>query len=310
MAALLARRLLVLIPVLFGVTVLVFSALYAIPGDPARVLLFGTSATPQAIARLRAELGLNQPFYAQYWHYLENLLHGNLGYSYATRQPVATEIGIQLQYTIQLAATALVVALAVGIPLGIISGLRPNGWIDKLATGVAVLGVAVPYFWLAILLVLLFAVKLHVLPAVGTGPPDSIILPAISLGWGFASIIARLLRNSLIEVYQTPFILVARAKGLSGWYVLTRHALRNAAASTLTVLGLQLGYLLAGAVAIEVIFGRPGIGSLLVTSIGQKDVPTVQGTVLLVAVTYLVANLLVDVFQGVLDPRIRTGGAR
>lgn len=304
------RRLLVTVPVLFGITLLVFSILHAIPGDPAQILLFGSSPTPGQVAALDKQLGLNGSFPAQYWRYLDQLLHGNLGYSYSSQQTVASEIGSQLPYTINLTIAALVVALGVGIPLGIIAGVRPGGVADKLATGVSVLGVAIPYFWLAILLILLFAVKLRLLPALGTGSADSIVLPAIALGWGFAAIITRLLRNNLIEVYERPFMLVARAKGGSEWYLLWRHAMRNAVASTVTIVGLQVGYLLAGAVAIEVIFGRPGLGAFLVARIQEKDIPSIQGVVLLVAITYLVVNLLVDVTHALLDPRIRQGWSR
>lgn len=303
------RRLVVAVPVLVGVTLLVFSVLQLIPGDPAQILLFGSNPTPQAVANLRHQLGLDQPFMLQFLHYLGRLLSGNLGYSYVSQQKVASEIAQHLAYTINLTIGGLVVALGVGLPLGIIAGLRPHSLVDKLATGVAVLGISVPYFWLAILLVLIFSVKLGWLPSLGTGSPQAIILPALSLGWGFAAIIARLLRNSLIDVYQRPFMLVARAKGLSGRQLLFRHALRNGVSSTVSVVGLQFGYMLAGAVAIEVIFGRPGIGSLLVTSIQEKDIPTIQGIVLLVAVTYLIVNLAVDVSQALLDPRIRRARA-
>jgi peptide/nickel transport system permease protein len=304
------RRILVTLPVLLGITLLVFSILYVIPGNPAQILLFGSGATPQQIANLDHQLGLNGSFFAQYWRYLDQLLHGNLGYSYSSSQTVASEVGSQLPYTIQLALAGLVVALGVGVPLGIVAGIRPGGALDKVATGVSVLGIAIPYFWLAILLILVFAVKLHWLPALGTGSADSLVLPAIALGWGFAAIITRLLRNNLIEVYQQPFMLVARAKGVSAWQLLWRHAMRNAVASTVTIVGLQIGYLLAGAVAIEVIFGRPGIGSFLVQRIQEKDVPSIQGVVLLVAVTYLLVNLLVDIAHGLLDPRIRQGWSR
>jgi ABC-type dipeptide/oligopeptide/nickel transport system permease component len=304
------RRLLVTLPVLLGITLLVFSILYVIPGNPAQILLFGSGATPQQIANLDRELGLNGSFLVQYWHYLVQLAHGNLGYSYSSSQTVASEVGSQLPYTVDLSLAALAVALGVGVPLGIIAGVRPGGVIDKVATGVAVLGVAIPYFWLAILLILVFAVKLRWLPALGVGSSDALILPAIALGWGFAAIIARLLRNNLIEVYERPFMLVARAKGVSEWQLLWRHAMRNAVASTVTIVGLQVGYLLAGAVAIEVIFGRPGIGSFLVQRIQEKDVPSIQGVVLLVAVAYLLVNLLVDIAHGLLDPRIRQGWTR
>jgi peptide/nickel transport system permease protein len=304
------RRLVVTLPVLLGITLLVFSILYVIPGNPAQILLFGSSPTPQQISNLDHQLGLNGSFLAQYWRYLVQLIHGNLGYSYSSQQTVVSEIGSQLPYTLDLSLAALVVALGVGVPLGIVAGIRPGGVMDKVATGVAVLGVAVPYFWLAILLVLVFAVKLGWLPALGTGSADALILPAVALGWGFAAIIARLLRNNLIEVYQRPFMLVARAKGISQWDLLWRHAMRNAVASTVTIVGLQVGYLLAGAVAIEVIFGRPGIGSFLVQRIQEKDVPSIQGVVLLVAVAYLLVNLLVDIAHGLLDPRIRQGWSR
>jgi peptide/nickel transport system permease protein len=310
MTSFIIRRLLVTLPVLLGITLLVFSILYVIPGNPAQILLFGSGATTQQIANLDHQLGLSGSFLSQYWHYLDRLVHGNLGYSYSSQQTVASEIGSQLPYTINLSLAALAVALGVGVPLGIIAGVRPGGVIDKVATGVAVLGVAVPYFWLAILLILVFAVKLGWLPALGTGSADSLILPAIALGWGFAAIIARLLRNNLIEVYQRPFMLVARAKGCSGWTLLWRHAMRNAVASTVTIVGLQIGYLLSGAVAIEVIFGRPGIGSFLVARIQEKDVPSIQGVVLLVAVAYLAVNLLVDIVHGLLDPRVRRSWAR
>jgi peptide/nickel transport system permease protein len=304
------RRLLMVVPVLFGITVLVFSILHLIPGNPAQILLFGSNATPQQVAALDRQLGLSGSVFSQYGNYLVQLLHGNLGYSYSSNQTVVAEISSQLPYTINLALGGLVVALGVGIPLGIVAGVRPGGITDKVATGVAVLGVAIPYFWLAILLVLLFAVKLRILPALGTGSVKALILPSIALGWGFAAIIARLLRNNLIEVYERPFMIVARAKGLSEWRLLWQHAMRNAVSSTVTIVGLQFGYLLAGAVAIEVIFGRPGLGAFLVARIQEKDIPSIQGVVLLVAVVYLVVNLLVDVAHGVLDPRIRRSWSR
>ena len=304
------RRLLMVVPVLFGITVLVFSILHLIPGDPAQILLFGSNATPQQVANLDKQLGLSGSIFSQYGNYLVQLLHGNLGYSYSSNQTVVAEISSQLPYTINLALGGLVVALGLGIPLGIVAGVRPGGITDKVATGVAVLGVAIPYFWLAILLVLLFAVKLRILPALGTGSVKALILPSVALGWGFAAIIARLLRNNLIEVYDRPFMIVARAKGLSEWRLLWQHAMRNAVGSTVTIVGLQFGYLLAGAVAIEVIFGRPGLGAFLVARIQEKDIPSIQGVVLLVAVVYLVVNLLVDVAHGLLDPRIRRSWSR
>ena len=304
MIAFVARRLLVAVPVLLAVTLLVFSILQLIPGDPAQILLFGSNPTPEAVANLRQQLGLDDSFLVQYARYLGNLVTGDLGFSFVTQQSVGYEIVTYLPYTLNLTFAAIAVALLIGVPLGIVSGLRPGTLLDSLATGVAVLGIAIPYVWLAMMLVFVFAVKLGILPSLGTGSVRALILPAISLGAGFAAIIARLLRNSIIEVYQRPYMLVARAKGLSGTALLVRHALRNAAASTVTIVGLQFGYMLAGAVAIEVLFGRPGLGSFLVARIQSKDVPAIQGVVLLVAVVYVLVNLLVDVLYGYLDPRI------
>ena len=199
----------------------------------------------------------------------------------------------------------MAVAVLVGAPLGIVAGVRPHSWIDHVATGVAVLGVAIPYFWLALILILILAVHLHWLPSLGEGSPQAIVLPALSLGWGSAAIIARLLRNNLIDIYQQPYLHVARAKGLSGWKVLRKHAIKNALIPVVTILGLQFGNMLSGAVAIEVIFGRRGIGSYLVSAIQAKDIPAVQGIMLFIAVIYIVINLIVDVTYGLLDPRIR-----
>jgi ABC-type dipeptide/oligopeptide/nickel transport system permease component len=299
------RRVLVAIPVLFGVTLLAFSIIHLIPGDPAQIMLFGSNPTPQQIQNLRVELGLTQPYPIQYLDYLGRLIHGDLGQSFISSEPITHEIATQFPDTLALTIAAMVVAVLIGAPLGILAGARPHTWLDHLATGVAVLGVAIPYFWLALVLILLLAVRLHVLPSLGEGSPQAIILPALSLGWGFAAVIARLLRNNLIEIYHRPFMQVARAKGLSGWRVLTKHAVKNALLPVVTILGLQFGNLLSGAVAIEVIFGRRGIGSYLVSAIQAKDIPAVQGIMLFIAVIYIVINLVVDVTYGLLDPRIR-----
>lgn len=304
------RRLVVALPLLVGVSLLVFAILRLIPGDPAQILLFGSNPTPAAVAALRHQLGLDQTPVAQYWLYLQRLLHGDLGYSYVTNGPVLTEIRTRLPYTINLALAALGVAVVLGFVTGVAAGLRPGSLLDRFATTVSVLGLAVPYFWLAQLLVLVFAVHLRWLPALGVGSPQAIILPALALGLGFAAIITRLLRSSLIEVYQQPYLLVARAKGLAPTRLLLRHAMRNAIGSVVTVIGLQIGNLFGGAVAIEIIFGRPGLGQYLVSSIQQKDIPAIQGVVLFVAVVYIAVNLLVDVAHGLLDPRVRTGWAR
>src|SRR3954454_5592198 len=288
MLSFLARRVLAAVPVLLGVVLLVFLILRLIPGDPAQILLFGTNATPERVAELHRQLGLDRSVVVQFGTFLADLLRGDLGFSYSSHGPVATEIAARLPYTINLAVGALLVALLVGVPTGIIGGLKPGSLADRAATAFSVLGLAVPYFWLAQLLILVFAVHLGVLPALGVGGTPALILPSLSLGVGFAAIITRMLRAALIDVYSTPYILVARAKGLSPSRVLVSHALRNAGSSVTTILGLQIGNLLAGAVATEVIFGRPGLGNYLVQQIQLKDVPTIQGIVLFIAVAYIV----------------------
>jgi peptide/nickel transport system permease protein len=309
MLSFLGRRVLAAIPVLLGVIVVVFLILRLIPGDPAQALLFGTNATPEQVEQVRESLGLTKSLPEQFWIYLVQLLHGNLGYSYITHMSVVSEIAARMPDTAELAGCALLIALIVGIPTGIVGGLWPGSAGDRIARGFSVLGLAVPYFWLAQLLVLAFAVDLHWLPALGTGGVNALVLPALSLGLGFAAIITRMLRTSLIEVYKQPYLLVARAKGLSPGRVLFRHAFRNGMSSVTTILGLQIGNLLAGAVATEVIFGRPGLGSYLVSQIQSKDIPSIQGIVLFIAIAYIVINILVDAIHGLLDPRVRKAWA-
>ncbi|HEY1365912.1 MAG TPA: ABC transporter permease [Gaiellaceae bacterium] len=300
-----ARRVAAFVPVLVGVSLLVFGILRLIPGDPARILLFGTQPTQEQLEQLRQQLGLTRSLPHQYAVYLENLFRGDLGTSFTTAQPVSHDILQRLPSTLALAGAAMLVAIGIGIPLGIVAGMRPGGIVDRLATGVSVLGLAVPYFWLAFLLILLFAVRLRWLPSLGTGSPQAIILPALSLGIGFASVITRLMRSSLIDTYQQPYVKLARAKGLSERAVLFRHAMPNALVSVVTILGIEFGAMVSGAVVIEVVFGRPGLGSYLVTAIQDKDIPAVQGTVLVISVLYLVINLCVDLTYGLLDPRVR-----
>jgi len=307
---LIARRLAISLPVLLGVTVLVFLILHLIPGDPAQIMLFGSRPTPQQIEQLRGQLGLNQPLPVQYALYIERLVHGDLGQSFITGRPTVDEIAQRLPDTLELTLAAMLVAVVIGMPIGIVGGVRPGSWADRLGSGFAVLGVAVPYFWFALVLILLFAVDLRVLPSLGEGSWNAIILPAVSLGWGLSAIIARLLRNNLVEIYQQPYMQVARAKGLSERMMLYGHALKNALIPVVTILGLQFGNVLSGAVVVEVIFGRPGIGSYLVQAIQAKDIPVVQSVVLFIAVIYILINLVVDLAYGILDPRIRLSWVR
>ena len=310
MVQLLARRLGIAVPVLFGVTLLVFLILHLIPGDPAQILLFGSNPTPAQIAHLRTQLGLDQPLPLQYVEYLGRLLHGDLGTSFITGRPIAEEIARRFPDTLELTLASMLVAVLIGVPVGIVGGLRPRSLADRLSSGLAILGVGVPYTWFALVLVLVFAVQLRVLPSLGEGSWNSLILPAVSLGWGLSAIIARLLRNNLVEIYRQPYMQVARAKGLSERMLLSRHALKNALIPVVTILGLQFGNVLSGAVVVEVIFGRPGIGSYLVQAIQSKDIPAVQSVVLFIAVLYLLINLVVDLAYGLLDPRIRLSWVR
>jgi peptide/nickel transport system permease protein len=304
------KRILASIPVLVGVTILLFLVLHLIPGDPAQILLFGSHPSAEQLQQLRERLGLNQPLPEQYVHYLGQLLHGNLGRSFQSNSTISSEIAARFPATLRLTLAGMAVAIIVGLPLGILAGSRPGTLLDRAGTGIAVLGIAVPYFWLALILVLVFAVHLNWLPALGVGSPKAIILPAVSLGIAFAAAIARVIRSSLIEALQQPYILVARAKGLSERAIVFRHALKNAFISVVTILGLQFGAMISGAAVIEVIYARPGLGSYLVSAIQAKDIPAVQGTVLFIAVVYLVINICVDITYGVLDPRIREGWGR
>lgn len=297
------RRLLLAIPVLIGATIITFATLHLIPGDAARTLLFGTNASPQDVTNLRHQLGLDRSVVSQYLTYLGNLLHGDLGRSYINHVTVGSEISSRLASTAVLTLAALVVALVVGVPAGLIAGTHPGGWIDRVATSGAVLGVAIPYFWLGLILVLVFAVRLGWFPSLSGDGLQGIALPAVALGWGFAAMIARLLRGGLIAAYGQPFVTAARARGLGSGRILATTVLRNACGPAVTALGVQIGQMLAGAVAIEVIFGRTGLGSLLFNAIGSKDIPTIQGGVLFIAVVYVLLNLLVDVAKAVIDPR-------
>jgi peptide/nickel transport system permease protein len=299
------QRFIATIVVLFGVSVLVFAILYLMPGDAAQTLLFGSQATPEQIEALRHTLGLDRPLIVQYVDYMGHVLRGDLGTSYVTRRSVSDEIIGQFPATLRLTAAGMFVALAIGLPTGILAAIRRGTWVDNVASGISVLGVAIPNFWLAVLLTLLFSVKFKIFPVLGSGSIRAIILPAIALGWGFAAIITRLVRASMIEVLSQPYVTTARAKGLTERVVIVSHALKNAMIPVLTIIGLQVANLLSGAVVVESIFARQGIGTLAVRAIQSKDIPMIQGITLFVAVIYVLINLLVDLGYAVLDPRIR-----
>jgi peptide/nickel transport system permease protein len=299
------RRIVVALVVLWGAATVVFVLLRMLPGDPAETMLAGSGASPEAIAQVRHELGLDAPLPVQYGRYMSSLLRGELGRSLFSDRPVALSIAEQVPATLQLAAAALAVAVVLGLSLGILAALRAGTWIDRAALGVAVLGASVPVFWSGLLLIWVFSVGLNWLPATGAGSWRQLVMPAAVLGLVGAGPIARLVRASLLDALRADYIMVARAKGLPESAVIGRHALRNAIIPTLTLIGLQAGFLLGGTVVTEAVFARPGLGRLVVTAILWKDLPIVQGVVLLIAATYVLINLLVDVATVALDPRLR-----
>ncbi len=304
MARFIGRRLITTLSVLWGVATLVFVVMRLLPGDPAALMLAEGGGSVEAIAELRAELGLDAPILVQYAQYLFRLLRGDLGRSLFTHRPVVTTIVEQLPSTIELAIVAMILAIGLGIVLGVLAAVRHGTWLDILATTVSVTGVSVPIFWSALLLIWLFGLELRLLPATGQGGLAHLIMPALVLGFASSGAIARLVRTSLLEVFDQDFINTARAKGLRERTLLVRHALKNALIPVITIIGLQFSFLLGGTVVVEVVFSRPGIGRLLVNAILWKDFPIVQGVVLLGALVYTLVNLTIDVAYAYLDPRI------
>jgi ABC-type dipeptide/oligopeptide/nickel transport system permease component len=299
------RRLLSFIPVLLGVVTIAFLLMRLLPGDPAAIMLSKSGASAEQIRELRVSLGLDQPIYVQYWAFLSGIARGDFGTSIWEHRPVMTLIGEQLPSTLQLALAALLLSLAVGITLGILAAIYRDSWIDRLSVMVAVLGVSMPMFWSGLLLILLFGATLNWLPVIGQGGLKHLILPAATLGFACVGTITRTVRSSMVEVLQQEYVTTARSKGLTPLAVVWKHALPNALIPAVTLVGLQFGWLLGGTVVIETVFSRQGLGQLLVQAILWKDLPLVQGAVLVTAVMYLVVNLIVDLTYGLLDPRIR-----
>ena len=300
----LLRRLLLTIPVLLGVATLVFSLIHFIPGDPAQAML-GEGASPEDVAQLRARLGLDRPLLVQYGSFLQGLVRGDLGVSLRNDQPVLQQILERMPATAELAFASMAVAVLIAVPLGIIAAVWRGTFVDYSAMTLSLVGISVPNFWLGPLLAIVFAVELGWLPVGGRGTPAHLVLPAVTLGAALAAILARMTRASLLEELREPYVLAARAKGVSRIRAILRHAFRNSLIPIVTILGLQFGVVLTGAVITETIFAWPGIGRLLIQSISFRDYPTVQGCVLLIAVTYVGVNLLTDLTYGFIDPRIR-----
>lgn len=315
------RRVLAALPSIFGVIVIVFLMVRLAPGDPA-LLLAGEFATPELLRATRERLGLDKPWFinteafieqgnpvalfdTQFTAFIVNLAQGDLGRSTRTRSPVIVELRNYFPATIELAVGAIVVALLIGIPAGLIAAVRPNTLIDYLATLGALIGVSMPVFWFGLLAILFFSVQLGWFPVAGRGTLAHLVLPAITLGTGSAAIITRMTRSAMLEVLSQDYVRTAKAKGLANRVVINKHALRNALIPVVTITGLQFGTLMAGAVLTETVFTWPGLGSLLVTSILARDYPVVQGAVLLIAISFIAINLLVDMLYGAIDPRIR-----
>jgi ABC-type dipeptide/oligopeptide/nickel transport system permease component len=283
----------------------VFFILHILPGDPVDVMLYEFGASAERLAEMRQQMGLDRPVWTQYWYFLRDALRGDLGRSLFTNQPITQAILEQLPGTLELAFAGLLIAVILGVYLGVISAIYHNTWVDVAATVYSVLGISLPLFWLGLLAIMIFSLKLRLLPAAGSGSFRHLILPAVVLGMGSAAVISRLVRSSMLEVMRQDYIITARAKGLRERLVIFRHGLRNALIPVITIIGLQFSGLLGGAVITETVFSRRGIGTLAVEAVQGQDFQMVQGTVLFAAVGYVVMNLVVDIFYGFLDPRIR-----
>ncbi|MDI6771263.1 MAG: ABC transporter permease [bacterium] len=303
MWAYIVKRLLLSIPVIFGVAFMVFAMVRIVPGDPARIIA-GEAATQEIVEGIRKDMGLDRPLLRQFATFIGNVMRGDFGRSVRSKAPVAGEVAARLPNTIRLATAGLFVAVVVGVSAGIISAIRPYSWMDTVVMLVALAGLSMPVFWSGLMLILIFAVWLGWLPAVGTGGMAHLVLPAVTLGMSTAAIIARMSRSSMLEVLRSDYIRTARAKGLAEAAVVNRHAFRNALIPVITVVGLQMGTLLSGAVLTETVFAWPGIGRLLVEGILARDYPIVQASVLVVAMAFVMVNLMVDVLYAVVDPRI------
>lgn len=307
------RRIIQMVIVIFFFSMLVFTIIRMVPGDPATMMFPIDEMTPEAVAQVRHEMGLDKPIPVQYLAWLKEVSRGNFGVSWRSKQPAMKLIGERLPATLVLAGAAILVALLITVPLGIASGVRPHSLIDNLATAFSLAGIATPSFWLGLMLILLFAVTWRVLPASGYTPLSTdltqglrrLIMPALTLGVSYAAPLTRFLRTGLLDVMSADYIRTARAKGLRERRVVLGHALKNAMLTVVTVLGMQIGALIGGAIVTESVFAWPGIGRLLLDSIVKRDYGVLQGVVLFVCASYMIINLLVDILYAYLDPRIR-----
>ena len=313
MGTFIGRRVAAMVPLLVLITLGVYALVLLIPGDPARTLAGGLHAQPSEIARVRHQLHLDEPFFAQYWRWVTHAVRGDLGVSLFEHESVASAISSRFPLTLSLALGGLVVSILIGLPVGVLAGTRPGTVADRSATVASSAGIAVPDFWLAILLAVVFAVKLHLLPDLGyvglTKSPwgwfEHLLLPWVALGVAGGATLARQVRGELIDVLDQDYIRTARSVGVPERQVIGRLALKNALTPAMTIIGIQFAYLLGGTVIIEQIFSIPGLGSLMLQAIDTKDLPVIQGVVLLTAVIFVVVNLLVDIGYGLLNPKVR-----
>lgn len=303
MLSFLARRVLLAIPTLIGVLVVVFALLYVAPGDPVMEMV-GERADSATIARLREELKLDEPLATQFAHYAGGVLRGDLGRSYITNRPILSDIRERFPRTLQLAASAMLLAAVVGITIGVLAAARPNGWFDRLSLALAYLGISFPVYWVGLILILLVAVGLRWLPPSGYGGIEYLVLPALALGSRSIAFLARMTRSAMLEVLGSDYVRTARAKGLRRRVVIARHALRNALIPVITVLGLDFGYYLTGSILTETIFSWPGLGRYVVNAISRRDLPAIQGTVLFLSVVFVLVNLITDLVYAAADPRV------
>ncbi|HET9016989.1 MAG TPA: ABC transporter permease [Thermomicrobiaceae bacterium] len=304
MTAYIIRRVLLLVPIWFGILILVFLMRVLVPGDPIQLMFAGQITSPQVEAELRHKYGLDKPLPVQFIDYVDGVVHGNLGTSITTQRPVLQDIESRYPYTLVLALTSLGIAVVIGVVTGILSAVYKDSIVDALSMVFALAGLSMPAFWLGLLLIYFFAVNLGWFPVLGSMTPKGIVLPSVTLGVIASAIIARLVRSCMLDVLGEDYIRTARAKGIGEKTVILRHALRNALLPIITIIGLQFGGLLSGAFIIEVVFAWHGVGELAVQALQQRDFPLIQGIVLVVATTYVLVNLVVDLLYAVLDPRI------
>ncbi|BBI31129.1 ABC transporter permease [Cohnella abietis] len=305
MTAFIIRRLFVSLLVILGSLTLVFFILHILPGDPATIMASTNTATPEMLENLKQQFGLDQPIPLQYWNYMTELLRGDLGHSLTNGEPVGRKLLAQFPSTLVLTLLSIVAVVISGILLGIIAAIFENRWPDYVIRALSITGISMPTFWSAILLILVFSVELNWFPAIGNGGIEHLVLPVCALSLVGSGFLARMVRNSVLEVLHEPFVLTLRAKGLPEKMVIGKHVLRNALIPAVTMVGLLTGELLAGAVVIETIFARQGIGRVIVDAIMTKDLPVIRGSILLTSIIYVVVNLLVDISYSIIDPRIR-----